>query len=258
MTALFCFRFKIFDSPPLHLSSNFYPATSNQQQWPCGWAGHKLSTAHSHWPNPYFPAQPHLRLPHHLHLRCQVCTQLLPWDCQLYYENTAAVGPRWPDLGAGWLLQSRVGKWVPGWGPHISQSWAAFRGPESGDDCLVCHFSSSRMKAISRWKVVGFWGLAYEVTLWFLSTIAKHFSTWLWRQVYFPLVKLVLQQILFLIEATDFIISELCHLACVFEVCTIPAANAGIVQTGFSRTVGIGSFFPWNLFFYWECWVYRV
>lgn len=35
-------------------------------------------------------------------------------------------------------------------------------------------------------------GMASEVTLLCSSAAAKHFSTWLWRQVYLPLVRLVL------------------------------------------------------------------
>lgn len=61
--------------------------------------------------------------------------------------------------------------------------------------CLpVRRFSLSRMKVIFRGKVVwSFRGLALVATLLFSSTAAKHFSTWLWRQVYLPQVSLVLQ-----------------------------------------------------------------
>ncbi len=77
---------------------------------------------------------------------------------------------------------------------RISQSWARFSGHKSGDDRLVERFSPSRTKDVSWWKVV--WasrGMALTVTLLLSSVTARHFSTWLWRQVYLPYVRLVLQ-----------------------------------------------------------------
>ncbi len=77
---------------------------------------------------------------------------------------------------------------------RISQSRAAFSGPEFGGDGLVLRFSPSQMNVVFRGKVVwAFRGIALVVTLLLSSSAAKHFSTWLWRQVYLPCVRLVLQ-----------------------------------------------------------------
>ncbi len=77
---------------------------------------------------------------------------------------------------------------------RISQSRAGFTGHKSGDDRLIERFSPSRTKDVGWRKVV--WasrGMAFTVTLLLSSVIARHFSTWLWRHVFLPCVRLVLQ-----------------------------------------------------------------
>ncbi len=77
---------------------------------------------------------------------------------------------------------------------RISQSRAAFSGHESGGDRLIECVSPSRMKDVGWRQVV--WAsrdMALTVTLLLSSVAARHFSTWLWRQVYLPCIRLVLQ-----------------------------------------------------------------
>lgn len=95
---------------------------------------------------------------------------ILPWNCQLDNEDTAAeLGP---DDQVDWLWHSWVRKWGSGW--VLPES--AFRvWPESDKVSLACHSFPSWMKVVFFWKVVwAFRDMPLVVTLLSSSSAAKH------------------------------------------------------------------------------------
>lgn len=139
--------------------------------------------AHLHWPHLHIPAPPPASVAKSAY-RSLFCRNTSPMASS-YGTVSLMMKTRRQDLDqrtrSGRRLVAAVsGGKVSLWlrSTCISQSQAAFRGPESKGAGLVRRFSPSWMKVIFRAKVVwAFRGKALVVTLLFPSPAAKHLST---------------------------------------------------------------------------------
>lgn len=77
----------------------------------------------------------------------------------------------------------------------ISQSLATSSGHEPGGEGSLSHLSPSQINYVASCGTVtwAFDGMTLLVTPLFPCSVAKHFSTWLWCQVYLSWIRLVLQ-----------------------------------------------------------------
>lgn len=139
--------------------------------------------AHLHWPHLHIPAPPPASVAKSAYrsLFCRNTSQM----ASCYGTVSLMMKTRRQDLDQRTRSGRRLVAAVSGGkvslclrSTCISQSQAAFRGPESKGAGLVRRFSPSWMKVIFRAKVVwAFRGKALVVTLLFPSPAAKHLST---------------------------------------------------------------------------------